>query len=515
MGRPRKKPLPRGIRERVYRSGRRTYWIDFRLASGERVQERGGDTIEEAVLLLRQRREAVDRGTFRPGVGSGQQTIETFALHWLELRRAEGVRSAKREEQILRLHIVPAIGAIRLCELRPRDVAAWIRDMEAAATLSPKSIRNAHGVLSALLARARFDELIADNPAKALPRGVLPKNARRRQVSAWGRAELETLISDERIPEDRRVAYTIAAFTGTRLGEIAGLRWRDLDTAARPLWRWSLRTQYDGRPLKTEHPRDVPIHPELRRVLAAWKLDGWVRFMCRPGPTPDDFVVPRHPSLHARRPQHLRTPFHSEASLGAKAVHRHAAKVGIDATERDFHSFRRAMITIARTDGARVDVLERVTHNAAGAVIDGYTYFGWEALCEAVSCIRLSVRKYAEVRSLPRAIGDASGDAPRSEMEKANVSAGFPMEAAGVEPSGSERELRNSTELRDSGRHRAPLAHPENPADSERVPLPVTRVTAAHLATLRRMLSRTTVVAERKALAAAIGVLGTPPESSE
>jgi hypothetical protein len=45
------------------------------------------------------------------------------------------------------------------------------------------------------------------------------------------------------------------------------------------------------------------------------------------------------------------------------------------------------MITWARRGGARSDVLERVTHNAAGAIIDQYTHFDWEPLCEAVGCL--------------------------------------------------------------------------------------------------------------------------------
>ena len=382
MGRPRKNPLPPGIHERRYRSGRRTYSIDFRTADGARVQEKAGDSIDDAVRLLRQRRAEVEAGTYGRDGGTGEQTIATYAHRWIALRRADGVRSVDDEERAIRLHVVPHLGARRLSELRPRDVAAWVREL-GRGELSPKSILNVHGVLSSMLGRARFDELIADNPARNLPRGILPKNVRSREVGAWSREEIETLISDERIPEDRRVAYAIAAFTGARVGEVAGLRWRDLDTAARPLWRWVLRTQYDGAPLKTDHPRDVPIHPQLQRVLSAWKVGGWARFMARGAPSPDDFVVPRCPQSD-RRPHAKRTAWHSDQSLGAKAIQAHAARVGVDPTGRDFHSLRRGMITLARTDGARVEILERITHNSAGAMIDAYTYFGWEDVCAAV-----------------------------------------------------------------------------------------------------------------------------------
>jgi hypothetical protein len=44
---------------------------------------------------------------------------------------------------------------------------------------------------------------------------------------------------------------------------------------------------------------------------------------------------------------------------------------------------------LARRGGARKDVLERITHNASGDIIDRYTTFDWLPLCEAVSCLKI------------------------------------------------------------------------------------------------------------------------------
>ncbi len=438
MPRLRKNPLPPGIHERRYRSGQRSYWIDFRTPEGVRVQEVGGSAVDDAVRLLRQRRAEVAAGTYQRGAGSGDQTLATYAKRWIEHRRTSGVRTVGGEDQILRDHVLPSLGARRMADLRPRDVGALVAQL--GGTLAPKTILNVHGTLSALLARARFEDLISENVAKNLPRGTLPRNVRSRVVGAWTRAEVEALISDDRVPEDRRVGYAIAAFTGARLGEIAGMRWRDLDVQARPLWRWALRLQYGGETLKTERPRDIPIHPELQRLLAAWKIEGWPLFMCR-RPTPDDFVVPRNAKLRTARPQHADAAHHSKQSLGSKAAHRHAKKIGLDPTGRDFHSFRRAMITLCRTDGARVDVLERITHNAAGAMIDAYTYFGWPELCAAVSVLRLAVRRGLVLPLRRVAGGDASGDAAGSGVAKASIINALVVEAPGVEP-GSGNALR-------------------------------------------------------------------------
>ncbi|AKF06040.1 Phage integrase [Sandaracinus amylolyticus] len=411
-------------------------WHSFYDQHGERVQEAAGRTLEEAKRHRSQRLHEVADGTFARGLRTGGSGVAAYAKTWIALRREEGVRTVDREEQILRDHILPHLGSKRLDDVRPRDVAAWIRKVSP--TLAPKSVINAHGVLSAMFARARFDELVVDNPAKGLPRGILPKNVRSRRVGAWTRDEVAMLISHPGIPEDRRVAYAVSAFTGARCGEVAGLRWRDLDTKARPLWRWHLEKQYDGQPLKGRGaqggpPRDIPIHIELERVLEAWRTDGWARFMRRHA-QPADFVCPRENGK-----------VHSKQSLGAKAVHRHAVVAGLSSEGRDFHSFRRALITIARTDGAVVDVLERITHNSAGEQIDGYTYFGWETLCAAISCVRLAPATIAPVIPVAPARGRSepphpvtvavtrSSEPPDSPRNPGALS----LEAPGVEP-GSE-----------------------------------------------------------------------------
>jgi hypothetical protein len=44
---------------------------------------------------------------------------------------------------------------------------------------------------------------------------------------------------------------------------------------------------------------------------------------------------------------------------------------------------------MCRRGGARKDVLEKVTHNAQGDVVDAYTHWDWTPLCEAVLCLQM------------------------------------------------------------------------------------------------------------------------------
>lgn len=375
MARPRTKPLPQGIYIRNLAKGP-VYYIAFQAAVGQQARELAGKDLAGAVRLRTERLRQVAEGTYTPRSGtSARPTHADLFPKWIAFLRAEGrVRTVDTVEQRGRDHMLPHLGTKHLDETRPKDVADWVRSLIVAKALAPKTIHNVHGDLSAFYAWARFQEFMLDNPAKGLPRGVLPKKTPKRKPAAWSWSDVGTFISDARIREDRRVIFAIASFTGARLGECAGMRWRDIDRKAAPLWRWMLRTQYDDQPLKLEEqPRDVPIHPLLRTMLEAWERDGFERFMCRK-PTPDDFVVPMDRAGGC----------HTKESIGAKDVKRRAKLVDIDATGRDFHSFRRSMITTAREKSVDPDVLERVTHNSRGSILDVYTKYSWEPLCRVV-----------------------------------------------------------------------------------------------------------------------------------
>lgn len=460
MSRPRKSPLPRGIYER-----RGTYYVSFQWAGRQR-QERAGSDLRAAVALRARRLAEVEAGTYRPDAPTGEMTLADRATTWSTERAAAGKRSAEREAQILRDHVVPYLGSIRLSELRPRDFERWVRDLEG--KISPKSILNAHGVLSALLARCVFDELVSVNVARGLPRGILPRNVRTRKIGAWTADDCHALMTHEAIPEDRRIAHAIAAYTGARVGEIAGLRWSHIDTKAAPLWRWELRTQYDGEPLKTDSPRDVPIHAALRELLEEWRRVGWARLVGRL-PRPDDLVLPRADGT-----------MHSKESLGAKSAKRYARAAGVDAAGRDFHSFRRAMITNARSNGARAEILERVTHNAAGEMIDGYTYFGWDVLCEAVSCIRIAPAAVASVVSIQRAANGSAHDESMTRKSEAPGTVVIPGAFDGG--AGSRTRVRERSALASTCVARVLYRDPARPSGRLSVPLstlclrPISRV---------------------------------------
>lgn len=342
-------------------------------------------------------------------VPPGLLTLAAYAATWLP-ERTEQIRSAADEERWLRLHVLSRIGDRVIGELTPPDVAAWVRSLRDAG-LAARSVRNAHGVLVALLGHAKFHSVILSNPAKDLPRGMLPTIGRSKRP-AYRVHEVSTLVYDSRIDWSRRIVYAIAAFTGCRPGEACGRRWRDLE-AREPMRALRITTQWNDAPLKGSRDEDnaerlVPVHPELDRILDEWRRIGWEKCHGRL-PRADDWIVPGDIAGTVPLTRHQVTKAHA----------RDLARVGLELDAgAGLHSLRRSFVTMARAAGADAADIAEVTHRPKGNILeDAYTRRSWETLCSVVARIELRRDEGAEVIRLPLAAAGSGGYPGGSETE--------------------------------------------------------------------------------------------------
>ncbi len=366
----------------------------------------------------------------------GPLTVGRYADRWLGIREARGLTSAIDDKARFRMHVRPLIGELKLDDVRPRHVRDLVRKLrEGKEPMAPRTLRNVYAMLHTFFHDAQVDELIDSNPC-LLQRGELPekmdKDPHWRPTAVFAREEVEALISDERIPEDRRVIYSILFMTGVRWGECAALRWKHYDTSARPLGRLRVGESYSVRlqrvkAVKTNVPREVPVHPLLARILESWREDGWQTLMGRE-PTPEDLIVPAR-EIGQRtldgRPDYAAlltgSPHTTQAELARRlGVSRAAVCQGLQKSKREtkdhgsfrtpsqaysrlrddlvrlelrprrVHDTRRTMITLALNDGARRDVLQGITHGQKGEIIDLYNSPLWALKCDELSklCVR-------------------------------------------------------------------------------------------------------------------------------
>jgi integrase len=129
-------------------------------------------------------------------------------------------------------HIVPALGHLPLQRLTPAQLTAFHRFLldhgrRGGGGLAAKTVRNIHGELHAALRDAvRWGHVARNVAASAdLPKGMAP------EMHVWSPEQLRAFLDHAR--EDRLyAAWLLYATTGMRRGEVAGLRWPDVDLDA-------------------------------------------------------------------------------------------------------------------------------------------------------------------------------------------------------------------------------------------------------------------------------------------
>lgn len=390
----------------IYRRGRK-FWIWYFDAGGVRRFVPTSATLDEGdrarqVLAEVERRVAAEK---RANLPVGALTVRAYSERWLEGRPGQGVATAKTEARHLRMHVWPTLGDVLLKDLRPHHVRDLVRELVVkevepprSGTLAPRYVRNIYGTLRTMLHDAEVDELIASNPCK-VKRGELPKKTDKdrgwRATAVFTRAEVETLLGDQRLPEDRRLWAALLFLTGLRFGEAAALRWRHYDEAVTPLGQLTVVNSWNSdlgleTSTKTEAPRLVPVHPVLAKMLAAWKVGGWQRHFGRP-PRPDDLIAPNRHGRH-RNVRRALEFFHADCdALGLR--------------RRRQHDSRRTFTSLARAGGARADVIEWIKDGPGESVTDLYTTLPWETLCEELLKLKVDLREgEGQLLRLPRAV---------------------------------------------------------------------------------------------------------------
>jgi integrase len=310
-------------------------------------------------------------------------TVDAWAKSWLEQRDN---RDRDNDEARLRLHVLPTLGSMLLEEVQPRHLAALAREWQAKA---PRTRRNIYSVTKALFRDARIAGVLNGPDPCILTHRQLGKirdaPTFHRREAIYTRDELEALISDERVPPDRRVWYGLLGLGMLRTGEAAGLRFEKV-LQGTPLGCLVVDRSYDG-PTKTDDERLMPVHPTLAAVLAEWRLGGWARMFGRP-PEPGDLVVPVSPESARKGPRKSAGGMRDK-NYARKRLVRDLAT--LELRHRRAHDFRRAGISLARSDGANAELLARGTHHPPGAIMELYTTPEWEALCREVAKLRARI----------------------------------------------------------------------------------------------------------------------------
>lgn len=200
-------------------------------ATNKRKQlRRSFNTRREALAWERGVLTDIRRGSYVP---PDTKTVGEYLEEWLEgyARSACRPNTFDRYAGLIRGHIIPALGRIRLDQLTPLDLTRFYSEKREqgrldgqAGGLSPRTIRYLHATLHESLRHAVQWGLVTRNVADA----VRPPKLERHEMATWGSTDVERFLS-ESMGSRYHLIFKLALYTGLRRGELLGLRWSDLN----------------------------------------------------------------------------------------------------------------------------------------------------------------------------------------------------------------------------------------------------------------------------------------------
>lgn len=197
---------------------------------------------------------------------AGAMTVGDYLTRWLEdsVRNTVEKGSFARYEENVRVHLIPAIGRVRLKGLTPAHVRSLKRE-KLDEGLSPRTVQYILQTLSKALQQAMWDGLIPRNVADA----VTAPRPDAEEIVPLDREQVRALLEAAR-GERLEALFILALATGMRRSELLGLKWRDLDVSDK---RLSVRRTYGvdgyGEPKSKKSKRSIKIGPATMAALSA------------------------------------------------------------------------------------------------------------------------------------------------------------------------------------------------------------------------------------------------------
>lgn len=214
----RKKTVTRKGKEYTYWEARITTGRDP--GTGKQLQQSfSGKTQKEVREKLQAAAVEVNTGTYiRPAKMTVGQWLDIWTAEYLGNLKPGTVRVYAGH---IRNHIKPAMGAVKLSDLRPHAVQGFINGLEG---LSPASIALVYKVLHAAMKRAVRLGYIPKDPTDDC---ILPK-AEQAEIKPLDDAQMAALLAAA-IGSEIEQLITVALFTGMRESELLGLTWDSVD----------------------------------------------------------------------------------------------------------------------------------------------------------------------------------------------------------------------------------------------------------------------------------------------
>jgi integrase len=298
-----------------------------------------------------------------------REFVEGYWKPYLERKQVKPSTKAGYES-VLKVHILPTLGEIRLVDIAPLHIEDLLH-AKAKAGLGSKTVRNVLVLLQSVLSLAVDNDLIERSPVRNRHKPVVL----RQEKPVWTSEPVRTII--ENAPEGYRAFFTAAALTGARLGELLALQWRHVDFEGRTLrieqslWHGQLVTTKTVASVRT-----IPFGEALARVL-----ENHLRVSRHIGPTDLIFCkadgLPLHPDVMRKVVLY--------SILDRSGIPRQARTAG-------FHTFRHSAASFINAQTGNIKLAQKMLgHSNMSTTADIYTHTSTAADREAASAIEREI----------------------------------------------------------------------------------------------------------------------------
>ena len=322
---------------------------------------------------------SIEQGAY---VRPSRLTVAQFLEEWLRdyVRANTAPRTCERYEEIVRGHLIPALGSLPLLALQPQHIQRYYSQAlesgrrDSKGGLSALTIHKHHRILFESLRYGVRQGILLRNPAEA----VTPPHGQSKELAMLGANRVHLILHAARETPYYALFFT-KAYTGLRRGELLGLRWGDVDLDRATLSVvQTLQQLRDGKYIFREPKsklgrRRIALSPSL--VIQLWehqlKQEHARKLLGQPL-MPTDLVF-SHPDGRPFRPNTV-----------SRAFQEIARTVGLEGIR--LHDLRHAHATILLQQGVHPKIVqERLGHSSVATTLDIYSHV-LPGLQEAAAC---------------------------------------------------------------------------------------------------------------------------------